>query len=70
MAYINIKAKWFAENNCGYGGMIEKAWDAATKLVEEKFTSTNTASTPCDSDGCKNIAEHHFCDECFDGYQQ
>lgn len=39
-----MKAKWFAEHNCGYGGFIEKAWDAATNAVEQKFTSTNTGS--------------------------
>jgi hypothetical protein len=46
--------------------LVDKVWEAATALVEEKFTPTNKQSTPCVI--CKGDATHgvRICYECND----
>ena len=64
--------KWWDEqvkNGDGSWTSLERlsakdAWEAATKLVEEKFTSTNKESTPCEHHRCSqgNYGLENFCD--------
>jgi len=63
--------EWWAKqvDNGGTWTTLERlaakdAWEAATKLVEEKFTSTNKQSAPCIS--CNTVTTNivHLCKSC------
>ena len=46
-------------------GPCKDAWDAATKLVKEKFKSTNSASTQCEMCKYENEAADMWpCSDC------
>ena len=56
MAEIKYEGEFMAFL-CGFDGepTVQDVWNAAIKLVEEKFTSTNTA---------RDEAEHNKCSYC------